>query len=166
MILSYFDFNYDLKQTPKELKHGSKVCSPNTRCRKTAILTVDTTTQNDFHRPQNFDNRCQTRFFFGLNLELLFAVICLIWLADHLLMKALSLNFCLSDFTAHKTALSSKMRKQKNYLFLCRATPKCIYQSRVDWLKFEDLSNRVVSLLITIIIFFLFFFFFFKGKIY
>ena len=50
---------------------------------------------------------------FCLNFELLFAVICLIWLADHLLMKGLSLNFRLSDFTAHKTAWSSKIEKTK-----------------------------------------------------
>ena len=50
---------------------------------------------------------------FCLNLEVLFTVICLIWLADHLIMKALSLNFCLSDFTAHKTAWSSKIEKTK-----------------------------------------------------
>ena len=42
MIFIYFEVNYDLKETPKQLKNGSKVCSPNTRCRKTAILTGDT----------------------------------------------------------------------------------------------------------------------------
>ena len=50
---------------------------------------------------------------FCLKLELLFAVICLIWLADHLLMKGLSLNFRLADFTAHKSAGSSKIEKTK-----------------------------------------------------
>ena len=50
---------------------------------------------------------------FCLNFELLFAVICLIWLADHLLMKGLSLNFRLSDFTSHKIAWSSKIEKTK-----------------------------------------------------
>ena len=52
------------------------------------------------------------------DLGVLFAVICLIWLADHLLMKALSLNFCLSDFTAHKPAWSSKIEKTKTFLHL------------------------------------------------
>ena len=63
VIFIYFDVNYDLKQTLGQHKNGSKVCSLNTRCRQNAILTVDTSTQKDFHRPQNFDNRCQTRFF-------------------------------------------------------------------------------------------------------
>ena len=39
---------------------------------------------------------------FCLNLELIFPVICLIWLANGLFMKALSLNFCLSDFPAQQ----------------------------------------------------------------
>ena len=48
------------------------------------------------------------KFFFCLNLELLLAVVFLIWLADDLFMKALSLAFWLPNVTAHKIVIANK----------------------------------------------------------
>ena len=77
---------------------------------------------------------------FCLNLELLFAVICLIWLADGLFMKALSVNVWLSDLTAHKTAWLSKTEKTKKNSRACAVkSHPCLFLNQQGW-KSNDVA--------------------------
>ena len=99
-----------MKQNLGKPKNALTLDSPNTRCRQTAIFTVDTSNQKGLSSTEKLPQVMSNKVF-RLRLELLFVATCLNSLADEPFLNAFHLKFRLSKLNASKTARKPRITK-------------------------------------------------------